>query len=507
MELGGHFRLGDSRFGRCHCRRIHECRDIQRVFNFIHFSLGLHRALTDHRVNQVVGDHGCNLVRGLVHQLRELEGAIPTVRRKKVHPNPIPSGIRQSRRQLLPSASGIASHQFGQLVETRVRTEPDQIIRARFSPVENGSTVSSDHESQIGPIHAAVIEEARVLSKGIDIVDVVSGSVVVAQNQNVPFRDRLPQNPPSLGVGFGVHHCPPWCIRLLSIIRARLSSFPRFRAHLRLRAWNPDSARWVVPWVFKKPILVFLILAATLGTEASAPAPTSGETTVTTNRLAGEKSPYLLQHAYNPVDWYPWGEEAFEKAAKEDKPIFLSIGYSTCHWCHVMEHESFEDPIVAALMNEAFVNIKVDREERPDIDQVYMTVCQMLTGSGGWPLTIIMTPDKRPFFAATYIPKQSRYGRVGMVELVPRVQQFWQSDRDKLLESADQIVGRLETIQPEPAGNGSVRVWSGQPTNNSPNAMTPLVAALATGRNSRRRTTCSFFCSTGLGPETPPPSR
>ena len=166
---------------------------------------------------------------------------------------------------------------------------------------------------------------------------------------------------------------------------------------------------------------------------------------MTTNKLATEKSPYLLQHASNPVHWYPWGNEAFEKAAREDKPIFLSIGYATCHWCHVMEHESFEDPIVAALMNEAFVNVKVDREERPDIDHVYMTVCQMLTGSGGWPLTIIMTPDKRPFFAATYIPKQSRYGRMGMVDLVPRVQQFWQSDRDKLLESANQIVGRLDT--------------------------------------------------------------
>jgi uncharacterized protein YyaL (SSP411 family) len=163
------------------------------------------------------------------------------------------------------------------------------------------------------------------------------------------------------------------------------------------------------------------------------------------NRLAAEKSPYLLQHANNPVDWYPWGEEAFEKARAEDKPIFLSIGYATCHWCHVMEHESFEDPIVAALMNEAFVNIKVDREERPDVDQVYMTVCQMLTGSGGWPLTIIMTPDKEPFFAGTYIPKQTRYGRVGMMELVPRIQQMWQSEREKVLESAQQILGHLES--------------------------------------------------------------
>ena len=120
------------------------------------------------------------------------------------------------------------------------------------------------------------------------------------------------------------------------------------------------------------------------------------------NRLITEKSPYLFQHADNPVNWYPWSDEAFEKARKEDKPIFLSIGYSTCHWCHVMAHESFENPEVAALMNEVFVSIKVDREERPDIDNVYMTVCQMMTGSGGWPLTIIMTPEKKPFFAATY---------------------------------------------------------------------------------------------------------
>jgi uncharacterized protein YyaL (SSP411 family) len=176
-------------------------------------------------------------------------------------------------------------------------------------------------------------------------------------------------------------------------------------------------------------------------TTSSSPA---SETGSRRNRLAAEKSPYLLQHADNPVDWYPWGDEAFEKARAEDKPIFLSIGYATCHWCHVMEHESFEDPIVAALMNEAFVNIKVDREERPDIDQVYMTVCQMLTGGGGWPLTIIMTPDKEPFFAGTYIPKQTRYGRVGMMELVPRVQQMWQSERAKVLQSAQQILGHLE---------------------------------------------------------------
>ena len=154
------------------------------------------------------------------------------------------------------------------------------------------------------------------------------------------------------------------------------------------------------------------------------------------NRLSTELSPYLLQHQNNPVDWYPWGEEAFSKARDEDKPVFLSIGYATCHWCHVMEHESFEDADVAALLNESFVSIKVDREERPDIDQVYMTYCQMSTGHGGWPLTILMTPDKEPFFAGTYIPKYSRHGRIGMMDLVPRVQDVWIKRRQEVLESA-----------------------------------------------------------------------
>jgi len=164
------------------------------------------------------------------------------------------------------------------------------------------------------------------------------------------------------------------------------------------------------------------------------------------NRLRFEKSPYLLQHADNPVDWYPWGEEAFEKARKEDKPIFLSIGYSTCHWCHVMEHESFEDPEVARLMNEVFVSIKVDREERPDIDKMYMTVSQMLTGSGGWPLNIIMTPDKKPFFAGTYFPKESRFGRVGMLDLIPRIQEIWLNERQKAIDTADQVVAALQKV-------------------------------------------------------------
>jgi len=147
------------------------------------------------------------------------------------------------------------------------------------------------------------------------------------------------------------------------------------------------------------------------------------------NRLAQEKSPYLLQHAHNPVDWYPWGAEAFERARAEDRPIFLSIGYSTCHWCHVMERESFEDPAVVALMNEAFVCIKVDREERPDIDGVYMDVATLMTGRGGWPLTIIMTPDREPFYAATYLPRESRFGMPGMLDLVPRIAELWKERR------------------------------------------------------------------------------
>ena len=170
------------------------------------------------------------------------------------------------------------------------------------------------------------------------------------------------------------------------------------------------------------------------------------------NKLITEKSPYLLQHAENPVDWYPWGEEAFEKAKMEDKPIFLSVGYSTCHWCHVMAHESFEDPTVAKLMNDVFVSIKVDREERPDIDKIYMTVCQLMTGSGGWPLTIIMTPDKKPFFAGTYFPKESRFGRIGLVDLVQRVKGLWKNERKQLVESSDKITFALQDVNTESPG-------------------------------------------------------
>lgn len=161
------------------------------------------------------------------------------------------------------------------------------------------------------------------------------------------------------------------------------------------------------------------------------------------NRLVFEQSPYLLQHAGNPVDWHPWGEEAFEKARREDKPVFLSIGYSTCHWCHVMEVESFENEEVAALMNRDFISIKVDREERPDIDQIYMAVTQAMTGSGGWPMTVVMTPDKKPFFAGTYFPRKSRYGRPGMLELLPNLARAWKTRRPDVLKSADEIAAAV----------------------------------------------------------------
>lgn len=157
------------------------------------------------------------------------------------------------------------------------------------------------------------------------------------------------------------------------------------------------------------------------------------------NRLINEKSPYLLQHAHNPVDWYPWGDEAFAKAKADDKPIFLSIGYSTCHWCHVMERESFEDEEVAALLNEHFVSIKVDREERPDIDTIYMSVCQAITGHGGWPLTIIMTPDKKPFYAGTYFPKRDARGMPGLMTILSRLAELWQENKEDLITSGNKI--------------------------------------------------------------------
>ena len=163
------------------------------------------------------------------------------------------------------------------------------------------------------------------------------------------------------------------------------------------------------------------------------------------NRLIFESSPYLLQHSANPINWYPWSKEAFDLAKELNKPIFLSIGYTTCHWCHVMEHESFEDEEVAKLMNDTFINIKVDREERPDIANVYMEVTQTLTGRGGWPMTVVMTPEKHPFFAGTYFPKKSipQYKRIGMLELVPAIDDLWKNKKDSLINNAQNIVNTI----------------------------------------------------------------
>jgi uncharacterized protein YyaL (SSP411 family) len=189
-------------------------------------------------------------------------------------------------------------------------------------------------------------------------------------------------------------------------------------------------------------VLIFVILAMS----GVAGAEERMNDNVNKNRLAGEKSPYLLQHADNPVDWYPWGEEAFAAAMEQDKPIFLSIGYSSCHWCHVMEHESFEDEAVARLLNEHFISIKVDREERPDIDNIYMKVTQAMTGSGGWPMTVFMTPGGKPFFAGTYFPKQSKYGRPGMLELVPHMASLWKNDRERLEQISEHTTDALESF-------------------------------------------------------------
>lgn len=174
------------------------------------------------------------------------------------------------------------------------------------------------------------------------------------------------------------------------------------------------------------------------------------------NQLKDQKSPYLLQHAGHPVDWHPWCSRAFETARREDRPIFLSIGYSTCHWCHVMAHESFEDEEIARILNRSFLCIKVDREERPDIDAVYMSVCQAMTGFGGWPLTILMTPDQKPFYAGTYLPKHSRYGRPGLSELLLQVETLWRTEREKLLRTGDEVTAWLQT-QPSDSSSAPSR--------------------------------------------------
>jgi uncharacterized protein len=175
------------------------------------------------------------------------------------------------------------------------------------------------------------------------------------------------------------------------------------------------------------------------------------------NRLAEATSPYLLQHADNPVAWYPWGDEAFDTARERDVPIFLSVGYSACHWCHVMAHESFEDEDIAAALNEAFVNVKVDREERPDVDAVYMRAVQALTGQGGWPMSVFLTPDGSPFFAGTYWPKEPRHGMPAFPQVAAAVSEAWRDRRDEVLGSAATITARLaERMRLEPPADPRV---------------------------------------------------
>ncbi len=206
------------------------------------------------------------------------------------------------------------------------------------------------------------------------------------------------------------------------------------------------------------------------------------------NQLAQEKSPYLLQHADNPVHWLPWGSDAFEKAKAEDKPIFLSIGYATCHWCHVMAHESFEDDEVAEILNAHFVSIKVDREERPDVDKIYMSVCQALTGRGGWPLTVLMTPEGNPFFAGSYFPKTSRMGITGLMDILNQLAAMWQNDRNRILTSGDKIV---KAIQPG-AGSG-------------PSASLPNQETLKTAHNQLAQSFDTRWGGFGKAPKFPTP--
>ncbi len=207
------------------------------------------------------------------------------------------------------------------------------------------------------------------------------------------------------------------------------------------------------------------------------------------NQLAGEKSPYLLQHAFNPVRWYPWCEEAFLKAKAENKPVFLSIGYSTCHWCHVMAHESFEDEEVAEILNQNYISIKVDREERPDIDSVYMSVCQALTGSGGWPLTIIMTPEQKPFFAATYLPKVPRWGSAGLMDVLDSIRKLWTNEKDRFLEAGEEIT----------------RFLNGKGQSQSESGVEPAEDLLMTAINSLKRSFDKRWGGFGRAPKFPMP--
>ncbi len=243
-----------------------------------------------------------------------------------------------------------------------------------------------------------------------------------------------------------------------------MSSLVRSLAPLGMTAlWFITASRCVAISLFRFFVLALTWLVTANHSDAG-PTPASPrrsesgatEKSEHTNRLAHEKSPYLLQHAHNPVDWYPWGEDAFAKARRENKPIFLSVGYSTCHWCHVMAHESFESEEVAAIMNREFVNIKVDREERPDVDRVYMTFVQATTGGGGWPMSVWLTPDLKPFVGGTYFPPEDRYGQPGFKKVLERIAAAWKDNHDKIVEQGGKIVAALRESQSTPAAEGKI---------------------------------------------------
>ena len=218
------------------------------------------------------------------------------------------------------------------------------------------------------------------------------------------------------------------------------------------------------------------------------------------NRLAHETSPYLLQHKDNPVEWYPWGEEALARAAAEERPILLSIGYSACHWCHVMERESFEDPQTAALMNDRFVCIKLDREERPDIDSIYMEACQAMTGSGGWPLNVFLTPEQVPFYAGTYFPPESRMGMPGWRDVLAAVDEAWRERRDEIRAGSERVAERLQgAAGSSPPPSQWTRACSTRPSRRCARSTTPQTAASGTRPSSRPRRRSSSCCAEARG--------
>ena len=254
----------------------------------------------------------------------------------------------------------------------------------------------------------------------------------------------------------------------------------------------------MTPRILLLPLMLSALACAENGETLSVETPHAH-----TNRLANESSPYLLQHAHNPVDWFPWSEEAFAKAKEEDKPIFLSIGYSTCHWCHVMERESFENVEIAAILNEHFVAIKVDREERPDVDNVYMWAVQALSGRGGWPLSVFLTPEGKPFWGGTYFPPEDRFGRPGFKSVLLRMSAAWRDTREEVVAGADKLTEFVAdmsvTVEGDAATEPLARRYSTRPPSRS--AITAATVTRSTPRTmSALRTSAMLTRVEGTNP-------